>query len=493
MARFISPSSKIGRAFSFIPRAALSEPETPPLGDSFLSLIPSASDGYLLSGIQSTRFTGTQPHTIENGFVRAAINGQGVGVLGVGFGGGVSPQPLQLVYDPAGNGNYDYSSFGDAFQPGTPHEMAMFVVDGNISIGGGNEGNPGNGNSTVYSWKTSETDVIVLLGSASAGGHAVFQYKMHPNKAMLHMKMSYTNTTSSARTVTLQRGGDPDFDDFTTNNFRGYSSTVPAENLVYAVGRSTGRTIALATRDTVQHNSRFTSLWPNYNPNSILSGGLDGSVGDMAMYLAWNFGTVQPGQTVTAYCAYLLGTSIENALQNYASINDGSNAPPPTPTPEPTPTPTPPPSGSLVVFNSSTGTNTSVTGGWTYDDCWAGGVGTTSSFFYNDGEKLSINAPYWGCGTAYSVNDVDLRGATSLTITYSGTGLAFYSNSSFGWKKADGSGDGYTIQPCCGFPSEIPLRTETIPLDSPGIGKLAFSAGNTDGGLVYLYSVVVNY
>lgn len=287
----------------------------------FMTLVPSASDGYTLSGLNAiaTVRTGAYTHIIENGHVRFSVNGNGRGAIGTGQSGGPNASTFQVAYSTAGNGAYDYSQFGDAFQPGTPHEMVGFLVDGTW-IGGGNDNAPSPlANGTVYSWQTSNTSVVVLLGSDTGVGHAVLQYITYPGKPVVHMRMSYTNTTNQTRNVKLQRGGDPDFDQFDTLNFRGYSQTpqVAAQDIVYATGRNTGRTIALVTKDTITHNSLFTGQWPLNNPDSVLAGGIAASSGDHAMYLAWNFGNVAPGQTVSATCAYLLGTSIDNALSNY--------------------------------------------------------------------------------------------------------------------------------------------------------------------------------
>lgn len=150
----------------------------------------------------------------------------------------------------------------------------------------------------------------------------------------------------------------------------------------------------------------------------------------------------------------------------------------------------------LVIFNYGT-KNDAVTGGWSYDDCWnppgTSGVGTRGSNFYNDGNGLSINSPEWGCGTASTNNNINLTGVKSVTLTYSGSGLAYYSNASFSWPKADGTREGYTLQCCCGCASNIALTTVTVNITNPGVGKLEFGAGNTGSGTIYLYAVKFNY
>lgn len=159
----------------------------------------------------------------------------------------------------------------------------------------------------------------------------------------------------------------------------------------------------------------------------------------------------------------------------------------------------PKPITELVIFNYGT-QNTAITGGWTYDDCWSApgtsGVGTTSSFFTIDGNGLSIRSPYWGCGTASTNNNVNLAGVKSVTITYSGSNLAYYSNGSISWPLSDGSRQGFTLQNCCGFPSTIALTTVTVNITpglSGGVGKIDFGAGNTDAGTLFLHALKFNY
>lgn len=143
------------------------------------------------------------------------------------------------------------------------------------------------------------------------------------------------------------------------------------------------------------------------------------------------------------------------------------------------------------------GVNTSgVTGGWYYDDCWnppgTSRVGTTGSFFYQDSNGLSINAPYWGCGTASSNNNVNLAGVTSATITFSWSGVAYYGNSSVDWQLADGSRAGYTFRGLSSQSSQG-LTTITVPITNGGNGKVNFGAGNTNGGRFYLHQLKFNY
>jgi hypothetical protein len=142
------------------------------------------------------------------------------------------------------------------------------------------------------------------------------------------------------------------------------------------------------------------------------------------------------------------------------------------------------------------GTKSTLLGGFTYDDCWnppgTSGVGTTGSFFYNDNDGLSINAPYWGCGTAKSNSNVNLTGVVSATITFSWSGVQYYGGGSVDWPKADGTREGYTFRSTGGATSQG-LTTVTVPVNNPGTGTINFGAGNTNGGRIYMHKLIFNY
>lgn len=141
-------------------------------------------------------------------------------------------------------------------------------------------------------------------------------------------------------------------------------------------------------------------------------------------------------------------------------------------------------------------TKNSLLGGFTYDDCWnppgTSGVGTTGSFFYNDNDGLSINAPYWGCGTAMSNQSVNLTGVVSATITFSWSGVQYYGGGSVDWPQTGGTRQGYTFRSTGGATSQG-LTTVTVPVTNPGTGTINFGAGNTDGGRIYLHKLIFNY
>ena len=281
-------------------------------GYTFPTLIPNSSDGYTLSQL-GTAQTGAHPWDIDTGYIKYLINGQGKGVFGMGQTGPTSPSLYMLIYDPTGMGNYNYSNqWNDVFQPGTPHEMGAIYVDGVLALGGGNEpgGPAGSANGTVRSWQLENGEIVVLMGNASTYGHAVFQYFSYPGESIVRMQISYTNTTATSHTVQVQRGGDPDWDNYPTVNGRG-TSPVPVTNTVYASGQTTNKTISAYTPGNgYTTNTLIATNWPVYNAGTVLAGGGPSGTGDYSIYDAWNIGTVASGATVTVTCFYIVGIGL---------------------------------------------------------------------------------------------------------------------------------------------------------------------------------------
>jgi hypothetical protein len=135
-------------------------------------------------------------------------------------------------------------------------------------------------------------------------------------------------------------------------------------------------------------------------------------------------------------------------------------------------------------------------GGFTYDDCWnppgTSRVGTTGSFFYDDADGLSVRAPYWGCGTAMSNQNVDLTGVVSATITFSWSGVAYYGGGSVDWPQTGGTRQGYSFRSTGGATNQG-LTTVTVPVTNPGVGTINFGAGNTSSGRIYMHQLIFNY
>jgi hypothetical protein len=303
-----------------------------------MTLIPSAGDSYTLSQLGSPAATGawtTNDRYYQSDWVRILINGQGRGVLGTGN-NGLSSTNFQLNANTTGNGTFGFSTYADAFQPGTPHETGFFWArtassGGTLySIGGSNNttsigGSSQNGN--VYSWRRSSADTdindtrVILMGNTT-GGHVVFQYKIYNGASgtqtsgkVVRILHQYTNTTGSTKYVSFQRGGDVDFNAYTTSNTRVDSTKT------YSSGTSNGQTLAVylpATPNTVAinptpstRNTLIANSFTIYNPENVAANTVGRTNGnqDTSIYMGANWGAVSAGSTVFACGYYVYGTS----------------------------------------------------------------------------------------------------------------------------------------------------------------------------------------
>jgi len=303
-----------------------------------MTLIPNASDSYTLSQL-GTASTGSWTSTdryYQSDWLRILINGQGRGCLGTG-GGSLSSTNFQLMANTTGNGTFSYTTYADAFQPGTPHETGFFwartaASGGTLySIGGSNNTTSIGGtsqNGTVYSWRRSsaDTDVndtrVILLGNTT-GGHVVLQYKIYNGASgtqtsgkVVRMLHQYTNTTGSTKYVSFQRGGDVDFNNFTTSNTRVDNTKT------YSRGTSNNQTLAVylpPTPNTVainptptNRNTLIANAFTIYNPESVAANTVSRANGsaDTSIYMGADWDAVAAGSTVFACGYYVYGTDV---------------------------------------------------------------------------------------------------------------------------------------------------------------------------------------
>jgi hypothetical protein len=152
------------------------------------------------------------------------------------------------------------------------------------------------------------------------------------------------------------------------------------------------------------------------------------------------------------------------------------------------------PANLLLIDNSY---KNPLLGGFLYDDCWnppgTSGVGTRASTFYNDSSGISIMAPYWGCGTAFSNNNVDLTGGVSVTYSWSWSNVAYYGGGSFSIPLANGTRQSFSMRSTNG-PTNGSATDVTVALTGAGgIGNIQFGAGNTSSGRMYLHKLQINY
>jgi hypothetical protein len=145
-------------------------------------------------------------------------------------------------------------------------------------------------------------------------------------------------------------------------------------------------------------------------------------------------------------------------------------------------------SNSFVVFNASTGPNSSVTGGWY--NFYTGG--TTNSVMSTTSTTVGLQAPYWCDGVLETNNNINMTGAKFIEIQVSASGVSpphFYAT--FGWPLAAGGFGGFSV----GNPNDAnySMRTHTIPVTNAGNGKIRLYVTNSNAGFVTLHSIVLKY
>lgn len=153
-----------------------------------------------------------------------------------------------------------------------------------------------------------------------------------------------------------------------------------------------------------------------------------------------------------------------------------------------TTTPAPPAPTNLIVFDQSTGPNTSVTGGWNY--FITGGYGSPVVSESTNG--LQMSAPWWQDAVAETRNNIDLTNAVSISIKISSfCSQPWYYYASFNYANNSGGFSGIGIANPGNY--SFSDREITIPVTDGGIGKIRLNVTNSEGGAMTLHSVVVNY
>lgn len=279
------------------------------------TIIPSPDDDYTLSDLGPPDPPNTY-HDIDNGFVKYRVNGYGSGALGGGDGPNYLNE-LGLKFDSTGTGNYGVD---DYIQPGTPWEGYTFEIDGKKFIGS-NSGYVGDYD--VYlakTWRLADNHVVSMIGDKENYGLGVCQYMSLPEEPAIRIKMTYTNTTSTAKTVKISRGMDPDVDVFeygyySTFNTRGIGS-IPKADIALAYGNFSGKPVAIyAPGNGFLHNTSIDYFWPQEIPDNILKEifNQEDRYADDAITVALDCKMVEPGQSVTI-CVYYLCASTEEEI-----------------------------------------------------------------------------------------------------------------------------------------------------------------------------------
>ncbi len=251
------------------------------------------------------------PVIVESPYIRTAIGDNGT----LGFGGNTSPG---LQHDPSGTGNWGVE---DYLTPGSPWEYFGVSTHQTGTVGNNNEDW---GVSPIFTTSgpldvsaTSAFDYhVIWAGQYGVGGSAFFEithsYFFNQNNERINIETTITalQTLTGGRFL---RAIDPDPDvnthgDYDTINSRGGAGIAP-EDFVNSVGSHTGLTLGLFTRSDMVHNTGISASWTT-DPEFYLAGTNDGN-GDYVIGLAFDFGNLNAGESITMSYAYVMGGTLD--------------------------------------------------------------------------------------------------------------------------------------------------------------------------------------
>jgi len=230
---------------------------------------------------------------------------------------------------------------GDYFLPGSPEEgwAIEWNYQGNVRTkwNFGRSGYFQMPKKSLTETSSGSTQSAVWEGTASNGVEKLDIVKtIHFNEDDLFFLINtvITNTgTVSLDSVEFMRNVDPDNEkdiggSYTTINYIAYQPGVDGNTkkaLVVAKGQRYSVTLGLGTIDSraIVSTEGFSNRYPDYildSPSSSCTK-TNPCIADQAIALAYRFGTLAPGQSVTFDYAYILsGSDLETALGNLAAV-----------------------------------------------------------------------------------------------------------------------------------------------------------------------------
>jgi hypothetical protein len=260
---------------------------------------------------------------MESGYIRTAISDNGT----LGFGSTTSPG---LQHDSTGTGSFGVE---DYLTPGTPWEW--------FGVTTSQTGNVGNNNTGTNSIGTTSGGPVDISGGSAFDHHLYWEGQYSTSFTIRHDYFfnndnERINIETTITALTGLTGGkflraidpDPDvnsFGTYVTINSRGATGVAP-EDFVNSQGANTGLTLGLFSNSDVTHNTGVSSPWTT-NPDFYLGGGDDGN-GDYAIGLAFDFGDLLEGDSITLTYAYVMGGTLDTV-----DLPDDNGDPTPVPAP----------------------------------------------------------------------------------------------------------------------------------------------------------------
>lgn len=209
---------------------------------------------------------------------------------------------------------------GDFFLPGSPYEAFSVKINGSLyeNQGGGSEAIPGSVTGFSSDGTTSSVEWLGLINNIQVRQVA----SIGKNKSYILIRVTLKNTGSSTvNDIFYTRSVDPDNEvdqggDFNTRNtIEEQNPTVSNMALVSGKGLSHNSYLGLGTKDCrarVAVMSSFSSDGEqifNGNGRVYLKNKGASAVGDNAIAVAFNVGSLAPGESATVSMAYVLNAS----------------------------------------------------------------------------------------------------------------------------------------------------------------------------------------
>ncbi|MBK8465306.1 MAG: VCBS repeat-containing protein [Chloracidobacterium sp.] len=256
-----------------------------------------------------------------------------------------------------GNGTLMATFAGrEFFFPGTPFHQVSFTGNGSVFQ------NWAKGNVTQIPGVSSDTSSGSTLSArfvGTAGGlQLIRDLSFDTANSLVTCSIEITNTTGTdINNVAFMDVADPDQDSsntLTSNDI----VLLNGANFVRATGATNGYTVGYGSSDPRSVVS-VEATWPISNPFSIINSPVDpnGSSADSAIGIAFNFGNLAPGQTVTSVYLMPFATTQAAADALFAgAVTTGT--PTATATASPTPTNTGTATSTTTPTNTATATAT---------------------------------------------------------------------------------------------------------------------------------------
>jgi hypothetical protein len=218
--------------------------------------------------------------------------------VGVSESGGLIDDSCTVGIDFDSTGNANWTSY-DFLTPGTAFEFYSIGVNGSWNAAGYDAGNS-------FDAVTTNTSVGSTNSAVTTGSYGDLAFtqlvRFADGTSVIDFVVQFTNTsTSESYDVVYARGLDPDQDVYAGGDFD-TTNTIVNGDLVTGSASQTDWTIGIYSDSTFAHQPSINANWDT-DPYNLLNP-LDDGYGDYTINMAWNLGTLAPGDTATLAFQY---------------------------------------------------------------------------------------------------------------------------------------------------------------------------------------------